>query len=72
MKHITFLLFFISINSFSQNNEILGTWKPFAMNDGTLYMNVETDSFSLYKELIYTNQTDSIKLDQLLEYSKMI
>jgi hypothetical protein len=66
-----FLTIFISSNTFSQNDEISGKWKPFAIDNGEFYMNTETDSISLYQELTYINN-DSLKINQLREIANHI
>lgn len=58
------LILFITSNIFSQDTRIHGHWKPFAIDNGEFYMNVETDSISLYDEFEYI-ANDSLKIIQL-------
>ncbi|MGO4913816.1 hypothetical protein [Leeuwenhoekiella sp. W20_SRS_FM14] len=66
-----FLIIFISTNIFSQDNRIYGNWKPFAIDNGEFYMNIETDSIDLHEELIYI-ENDSLKINQLKKTANQI
>ncbi|MBL4745875.1 MAG: hypothetical protein JKY08_05865 [Flavobacteriaceae bacterium] len=65
---ITFLL---SSNAFGQSEKILGSWKPFAVDNGEFYMNIKNDSISLYKEFDYV-RNDSLKIKQMKDVVSQI
>ncbi len=64
-------MIFIFSNIFSQDDQIHGKWKPFAIDNGDFYMNVETDSISLYKKLKYI-ENDSLKINQLKKIANQV
>jgi|GEM_PF-815474 len=65
------LILFVTSNIFSQDTRIHGHWKPFAIDNGEFYMNVETDSISLYDEFEYI-ANDSLKIIQLKKTANQI
>lgn len=66
LRTFLFICLLTGYTSFTsaQNKEIIGTWRPFAIDNGEFYMNIETDSISLIDELksVYN---DSLKVRRL-------
>lgn len=66
-----FITFLVSFNTFSQNDQLLGSWQPYAIDNGEFYLNIKTDSIALYEELSYI-ENDSLKISQLKEIASQI
>ncbi|MBL7472098.1 hypothetical protein [Robertkochia sediminum] len=66
-----FITFLVSSNTFGQIDKLLGSWQPYAIDNGEFYLNIKTDSIALYEELSYI-ENDSLKISQLKEIASQL
>jgi hypothetical protein len=73
MKLKLIIIFSICITNylFAQNQNIIGEWKVFSVDNGEFYWNIETDSISMNEDLklIYN---DSLKMIKFREVTKKL
>ena len=68
IKYILFSIIFFVINCYSQNDNIIGTWKVVAVDNGELYYDSVKDSLVIYDEFKGTFDPNEENVKELIRH----
>ena len=68
IKYILFSIIFFVINCYGQDDNIIGTWKVFALENGELYYDSVKDSLVIYDEFKGTFDPNEENVKELIRH----